>query len=809
MRYFLFFLFVCGAAGQQAASFGHQYREDDWPSIAAAPDGSLWGAWLSFNGQYDDVAIRHWQNGKWSNIHWIPNTSGDSWLPQIAVDASNRPWVVWSQQLNGNWDLYARRFDPARQEWGELTRLTSDPGPDINPRLTGNAKGQFALVWQGCRGKNWNIFLKTFDGERWSGDTRVTNRAANDWEPAVALDSAAVAWTAYDSYKNGNYDVFLSHAGSAEISVATTPLFEARATVAVDGSDRVWIAWEEGLANWGKDSGYVIKDRLSGAFLGGVRHSQIRCYQNGQWLQPARLPFAGDSVSQPHVFAYGGQVWVAAKIRKTFLTGNPNPPDYYFPSAQKGYWEYWVTRLEGDHWTEPIALANSKGRSSTRISGAWDGAGNFWMAWPTDGRIAGDYHRPIHQQVYAAPMSGGPSPPPALTPAVQESIVAKPSHADEAGDLRAIRAYTASIGGKPHHIVRGDFHRHTELSWDGGGTGDGNLQDFYRYMIDAASMDFGASTDHQGGGWPYWWWYTQKMTDMYHAPGAYVPIFGYERSAQYPFGHRNLFFAKRSDARVTPFFLKEGVKQFGLPVGPEGDEPGSGSPDLVKNDALLLYEEVRAHNGLAIRHTTSTNQGGPWTENDPTLEPVVEIFQGARTSSEQPGGPLVTDPQKDTEQVKLIGYRPEGMLSEGWAKGYKLGVIASSDHFSTHISYALVYTDDPTRKGILDAIRKRHSYGATDNIILEVRMGEHFMGDEFSLKRTEPIRVKARGTRAIVRAELIKDGKVIYSTEPRQQEMTFQFRDTGDISQRHYYYVRLQQDDRMTAWSSPFFVNYK
>jgi hypothetical protein len=68
-------------------------------------------------------------------------------------------------------------------------------------------------------------------------------------------------------------------------------------------------------------------------------------------------------------------------------------------------------------------------------------------------------------------------------------------------------------------IVRGDFHRHTELSWDGGGAADGSLQDFYRYMIDAGSMDFGASTDHQGGAWPYWWWYTQKMTDMHHVPG--------------------------------------------------------------------------------------------------------------------------------------------------------------------------------------------------------------------------------------------------------------------------------------------------
>ncbi len=803
----------CASAVVSAQAIGHQYREDDWPAIAASPDGSLWVAWLSFNGAYDDVAIRQYRNGVWSNIHWVPNTSGDSWLPQVAVDAANRPWVVWSQQLDGNWDLYARRFDPAQQVWGELERLTSHPLPDINPRLTANKNGQFALVWQGFRGRYSNIFLKMFDGQRWSSGVRVTNREANDWEPAVTLDSQGLAWLVYDSYKNGNYDVFLSRAGGPEIAVATTPRFEARATVAVDSADRVWVAWEEGLPNWGKDQGYVIRDRPSGAFLGGVRSARIRCYQNGRWLEPMkplRSAFAGDRVSQPHVFASGGSVWVAARIRTTIIAGKTNPADYYFPNPQKGYWEYWVTRLDGDHWTDPFPLPESKGRSSTRINATWDAAGNLWMVWPTDGRVQGDYHRPIRQQVYAGRVEGGGGAiPPVLNAATEEPVNSKLGHADEPSDLRAIRGYSVSIGGKPHRIVRGDFHRHTELSWDRGGEPDGSLQDFYRYMIDAAAMDFGASTDHQGGAWPYWWWYTQKMTDMYHVPGAYVPIYGYERSAQYPFGHRNIFFAKRSDARVTPFFLKEGVKPFQLPLGAEGDEPGSGSPDLVKNDSLLLYEEVRAHNALAIRHTTSTNQGGPWNENDPALEPVVEIFQGARTSSEQAGGPLVTDPARDTEQMNLIGYRPEGMMSVAWAKGYKLGVIASSDHFSTHISYAMVYTDDPTRKGILEAIRKRHTYGATDNIILEVRMGEHFMGDEFPLRRSEPIRVKARGTRPIVRVDLLKDSKVIYSTEPKQRDVSFQFNDTGDISQRHYYYVRLQQDDRMTAWSSPLFVNYQ
>jgi hypothetical protein len=57
-----------------AIMVGHQYRQDDLPSIAKAPDGSLWIAWLSFGGYRDDIAIRHYRDGRWSNIQWTPNS---------------------------------------------------------------------------------------------------------------------------------------------------------------------------------------------------------------------------------------------------------------------------------------------------------------------------------------------------------------------------------------------------------------------------------------------------------------------------------------------------------------------------------------------------------------------------------------------------------------------------------------------------------------------------------------------------------------------------------------------------------------
>ncbi len=810
------FLIALAPAGLLAAAIatthvGHEFRQDDLPSIATAPDGSQWIAWLSFAGDRDDVALRHLQNGKWSNIQWAPGTSGDSWLPQAAVDASNRVWVVWSQMAEGNWDLYARRFDPARQEWGSLERLTNHPMPDINPRLASDGKGRFALVWQGFRGMNGNIFLKTFDGREWSADVRVTSRAANDWEPAVAIDSKGAAWVAYDTYKSGNYDVMVSQVSGGqvqggEIAVAATPRFEARATVAVDTSDRVWVAWEEGQPNWGKDQGYIMRGRAPGVPLGGIREPGIRVYDGGRWRSPESplaSAFTGNTY-QPHVFSDGrGSVWVAAKVRKTSFAGQQG-------RGQRGFWEYELTRPEGGGWSKGAVVPNSRGRSSTRINAASGSDGSLSLVWPTDNRGDEFSHRPLRQQIYAGRLDASSAPLPLAwkSGGAEEAAEAKAGHANEAADLRAIRAYTAQADGKQLRIVRGDFHRHTELSWDGGGAADGNLQDFYRYMIDASAMDFGASTDHQGGAWPYWWWYTQKMTDMYHVPGAYVPIFGYERSAVFPNGHRNMFFAKRSESRVTPWFLKDGAENFGLPLGPQGDEPGIGTGELVENDTKLLYEDIRRRNGIAISHTSGTRMGTDWRDNDSKLEPVVEIFQGARTNYERLGAPHAAEAPKDEQHMKVAGYQPEGMVSNAWAKGYKLGIIASSDHGSTHISYAMVYTADPSRQGILDAIRKRHAYGATDNIVLDVRMGKHFMGDEFKLTAAQPIKVKARGTRAVAQVDIIKDGKVIYSTRPNLQTAEFEFTDKESVNGRHYYYVRVRQDDDMIAWSSPMFINY-
>ena len=233
---------------------------------------------------------------------------------------------------------------------------------------------------------------------------------------------------------------------------------------------------------------------------------------------------------------------------------------------------------------------------------------------------------------------------------------------------------------------------------------------------------------------------------------------------------------------------------------------------MVDNETYLLYEEIRRMGGIAISHTSGTRMGTNWRDVvDSELEPVVEIFQGARTNYEYVGAPLSAATGKDDGHMARAGYFPEGFVRNAWEKGYRLGIITSSDHNSTHYSYAMVYTDRPTRQGILDAIRRRHTYGATDNIILDVRMGDHFMGEEFRVESAQPIQVKIRGTVPIKLVEIIRGTQILYANEPGSQDVSFEYTDNNlkPGPEASYYYVRVQQEDGNIAWSSPMWVNYQ
>jgi hypothetical protein len=432
-------------------------------------------------------------------------------------------------------------------------------------------------------------------------------------------------------------------------------------------------------------------------------------------------------------------------------------------------------------------MPESVGRNGMRSAVALD-RGEVYAVWATDNRhwmnnAEGErdiYITSLPANGAAAKLAGGAT----LTAA----SAAQNPNAAEAEDLRRIRAYRYAVNGKQYRILRGDFHRHTELSQDG--AGDGMLEDNYRYTLDAAAMDIGYVSDHQmGQNEEYNWWITQKSNDLYYMPQRFVPMYGYERSVPYPNGHRNVIWAERG----KPVLL----------ISPEENQG-------KVNTGSVLYPYARETGAVLTSHTSATAQGTDWRDNDPALEPVVEIYQGYDANYEEPGAPRSWKPGNTQSHER---NEPAGYVWNAWKKGYKLGVQSSSDHISTHTSYACVLVENFTRQGILDALRKRHTYAATDNIVMDVRIpntsaGTALMGDIVKISATPKLEVHIVGSAALKQIDVVRNNQYVHQLSPNQNEVRFEYADNAPAPGDNYYYVRVEQSDGQLAWSSPIWVSY-
>ncbi len=796
--------------------------DEDYPAMAAGPDGRLWVAWISFQDGLDTIQLRSSPDGKqWSAIETVSPAAGDFYQVALVSSEPNAVTVVWSAIVSGTVSLYSREY--AQGSWSSARRLTSGPGPDTFPRLAAAPNGEVFLLWQSGAAGNTDISLMVRRGGRWSAPLKVTENPASDWEPAVAVNSRGEAAIAWDSYRHGNYDIFLRRYRNGELGplerVTSSADFEAHVSIVYDRRDRLWLAWDNGGPNWGLDHYGINGIQRAESGLYSHRQVQVRVLEQGRLRRPAaaideRLP---SGAITPSWMALGlasakrtfteypllevdgrGRVWALLRTR---TIGRPNRPSVADRSIFP-YWNYQLTMFDGEGWTVPVWIPFSDGRNEQRPAFAADKEGNLWVAAQTDGKSypPGD-SRFWQYDLRAGKLDLGHLPGGAIE---RESLVvaedlSAPEPVDDALPFRKPppwKTYEMEIGGQRYQLTWGDLHRHTDLSFDG--YSDGSLYDCYRYAIDAAGMDFLGPSEHlmpEEVDTPYLWRMIDKAVDLYKLPGAFYPLLNYERTVAYPDGHRNIVGRSRG---IAPIRIK----------------PGDRDNGVAEDDMLLLWKELLAggrQKGISIPHTTATQMGTDWRYNDPEAERLVEIYQGNRDSYEYYGAPRGAV----AEKIVVGGYitsgeiRRPGFVWNALAKGYRLGFIASSDHRSTHMSYAAVYTPSRGYEDIWNSLWARRTYAATDNIIVDFRCQGHTMGEEFSTGQPPRIEVGVIGTGAIRQIDIIKDNSFVYTARPGVREVSFAYTDSAIEPGTHYYYVRVIQADTNMAWSSPIWVNYE
>jgi hypothetical protein len=787
----------------------------------------------------DQVFVQHFSNNHWSPPIAITSAGGDLYRPAIAIDGSGQPWVFWSENRKNNFDIWARALNGERP--GKIVQVSNAPGSNVFVVAASDAKGRVWAAWQGWRNGRAAIYAATQHGNGFSAPVQVSHSSANEWNPAIATDSTGAVTVAWDSYRNGSYDVYARTATTdgvwgPEIPVAATAKYEAYPSIAYDPQGLLWIAYEEGAENWGKDFGAHESTGVS--LYQGRAIRLIALDRSGALLKPSVDPdtvlpglaqlgednksHQGESYAwekaDPNLYtkrAPNAHPWPGNNPRNSYprlaadasgrlwLAFRSNTPTVWNPIGT--VWFEYVTSFDGTKWTPPVYLFRGDNLLDNRPALVSQHAGEVTIVESSDSRreiqpmtkqgwqiqkhIFGyGFPDPYENDLYASVISLSPAPGPIVAqrigapPAPSVVTAAEP----ERGAVRAVRSYTvSSTGTQSYHIVRGEFHRHSEVSMDGGL--DGSLLDQWRYVIDAADLDWVGCCDHDNGAArEYTWWTTQKLTDVFYAPRKFSPMFSYERSVQYPEGHRNVIFAQR------------GVRV--LPRLPKVDEKTSGHAP----DTQMFYAYLKKYDGVVASHTSATDMGTDWRDNDPNVEPVVEIYQGMRQNYEIPDGP-----RSNSEKDSIGGWRPKGFVNLALLKGYKLGFEASSDHISTHQSYANALVTENTREAVLDAFKQRHIYATTDNIVADVRSGPHVMGDVFSTDEAPELHVKLSGTGPFAKVAIVKDNKYVYSTDPDTKDVDFKWRDFApEPGKTSYYYVRGEQANGEIVWVSPFWITY-
>jgi hypothetical protein len=781
--------------------------EDDFPALVRSADGTIWLSYVEYKkGQpliMEQVANRRFDsmipkgNGdrirlvKFDGKAWqkpIDVTAGglDVWRPTVTVDGKGNVVVAWAEKKNGNWDIFSRTYAPKTEKWSGIVKISKGKGSDFHVVSTTDANGKVWFAWQGWSDGKFHIFVRNFDKTHQS----TFSSPGNCWTPSITADSKGNVIVAWDGYNDGSYDIRLAlikNGSTKVISVVDTPKYEAKPHIVCDADDRIWITYEEAGIRWGQDyqgntPGKVgLKNLGDGLYIN--RTVKVKCIVNGKVMQP--------TAKLGQVFA--GKLERNKSLPRLVIDGTGGLCLFFRHHPRSGgqgeAWHSFMTRYDGTNWSQPRELRNSSNILDNRPALLPHGSGVL-AVHSSDTRT--NTRSRDQDDLFATVLnSNNKASKPDLKQYEPERIaLPAPPHPNEDQAIARMRKHRIKIGGKTLRMIRGEFHRHTEYTAHR--DQDGTLEDSWRYALDAGKLDWMGNGDHDNGfGHEYLWWQIQKICDLFHNGPEFIAAITHERSVVYPSGHRNVMIAKRG-IRPLPRLSQQKEILFGTPE--------EGSPDIK-----LLYDYLKHFNAICSSHTSGTNMGTDWRDNDPEVEPVVEIYQGHRHSYEHAGAP-----RSATQQTQIGGYKPLGTVWNALEKGYRLGFQSSSDHVSTHMSYAVALVETPTRQGIIDAFKKRHSYAATDNILVVVRSGDHLMGDEFTTKKRPSLQIEVHGATNIAKVHIVRSNKYVYTAEPNKQKVNLSYTDM-DIKpgESHYYYVRIEQSDGNLAWASPLWITYQ
>ena len=181
-----------------AARLTNTREEEDYPSLASGPNGDMWLAYVQFHHSLDadklraalseapkdfkpyaeptggdQIWARKYSGGNWGEPIAVTPPGRRLYKTAVAVDGNGRAWVFWSENHEGNFDIFARAVDASGAK--EQVRISKEAGADIDPVAATDASGTVWVAWQGWRNGVAAIYVAHQEGNGFSPPVKVSN----------------------------------------------------------------------------------------------------------------------------------------------------------------------------------------------------------------------------------------------------------------------------------------------------------------------------------------------------------------------------------------------------------------------------------------------------------------------------------------------------------------------------------------------------------------------------------------------------------------------------------------------------------
>jgi hypothetical protein len=662
--------------------------------------------------------------------------------------------------------------------WSAPIRI-SEPGIVYFSAFTVDTAGKVWIAWSEFKGNVWHIMARTWDRGKLGVPVQVSSEAAVNLQPAIAAlpsGEVYVAWQAAAdrfqirgrAWRDGRWQ-------SPEIlALGSEQSF--RPVLAVDSHDALWLAWDR---------------------AGASRYQTVAKVRDGGKWSKEIAPFGDQPTRVPEMHADGsGRVWIMASGK---LAGVDSAGQRYQLTAGLGKFEgaaqsfaidpkgrFWLFRALGQRglfdWMPAVrnaamqmAVVDSEGVHELEQIEALlgydaplvDAAGNVWAMNSVQFlRFRTPYPKAASEAAVKTAAPQGPAATPEKT--------------------REWPRYEVGVNGRTAKVWWAEMHNHLlELPLDRNiATWVDRLYLTTRYRD---GLDALALTDHDWPGMTRSMYYVEQgIASVLNAPGRFAAFAGYEWSG---------------DSQVRGRF---GDRTVLFPTGYH-DIPRITDDSYDTSDKLAV--SVRKLGGLDWPHHIGRAESpvNPKYLN-PDTEPVMEMTSGHGVFETYDPAHMVKVPY----HTQIV---PGTSVQDALAMGKRVGMVGSSDSHSGFSGFPVgmlaIVAPELTNASLLAAIKQRRAYAIRGGqpILLDFRVDDHFMGDIYSSAKPPRIRLKARGTKPIVRIELVRNNRYIFTKDytDAAPERNFEYQD--EEMPPAFYYVRVTQAEGEWAWSSPVWVD--